>query len=74
MRGQQGSIFRTRAGKKHGQRERRIDAAPQFVVDKVTQTACTEPEGDQRRDKIRHLEEAALGASGEDNHHHNHAN
>ena len=53
--------------------EVRVNAAPQFTVDKVAQTPGAEAKRDQRRDEIRDLEEGAFGAFGEDNHHQNHA-
>ncbi len=53
--------------------EVRVDASPQFTVDKVAQTPCSQTKRDQRSDEIRNLEERTLGAFGEDNHHQNHA-
>lgn len=53
--------------------EARVYAAPQLAVDKVAQTPGAKTKRDQRRDKIGDTEEGAFGASGEDNHHRDHA-
>ena len=54
--------------------EARVDASPQFTVDKVAQTPRPEAKGDQRGDKIGDLEESAFGASGKNDHHEDDAN
>ena len=73
MRWQQRQIFRPRAGENHAVVEVRIDAPPQFTVDKVTQTPGAETKRNQRRNEVRNLEEGTLRAFGENDHHQNHA-
>lgn len=46
----------------------------QLTVDKVTQAASAQTKQDQRGNKIRNLEEVALGAAGKPQHHRDHAN
>ena len=73
MRRQQRQVFGTGARENHRVVEARVYAAPQLAVDKVAQTPGAKTKRDQRRDKIGDLEEGAFGASGEDNHHQDHA-
>ena len=71
---QQQNIFCTGAREQHGKREVRVNAAPQFTVNKVAQTPGTKTKRNEWGDKIRDLEEGTFSTAGEDNHHHDNAN